>query len=72
MVGNDRREVGGKNGVAARTSGAEEHSNDESVDAEHTSHNNGDDGLHDHFVVHDTHRCYADTGLCGTVGSAQA
>lgn len=45
--------------------------NNQAVDTEHTSHDDGNDVLHDDVGVQDTHRGNADTGLGRAVGSAE-
>merc|ERR1712178_347209 len=41
--------------------GAEEYSDDEPVDTEHPSHNDRNDGLHDHVSVENTHVSHPNT-----------
>ena len=55
----------------SRTSLDEDDRNDESVDTEHTCHDDGDDVLHDGLVVHDSHGADADAALGGSVGGAE-
>ena len=45
--------------------------NDEAVDGNDTSHDHGDDGLHDELGAHDGHGGDTGAGLGGTVGGAQ-
>merc|ERR1719231_1742884 len=52
--------------------GGEKYSDDKPVDTEHTSHNDWNNGLHDHLGVENTHVCHTDTGLRGSVRSAEA
>lgn len=53
------------------TSALEDDSDDETIDTEDTSHNNGDDGLEDEVGLEDTHAADADARLGGTVGSTE-
>mmetsp|Transcript_4463 Transcript_4463/g.10595 ORF Transcript_4463/g.10595 Transcript_4463/m.10595 type:complete len:200 (+) Transcript_4463:87-686(+) len=49
----------------------DDHSRDEAVDAQHTSHDNGNDRSHHHVRAHDAHGGDADAGLSRAVGGAQ-
>lgn len=55
-----------------RTSCADDDSNDEPVDAQHSSHDHGDDGLHDQLGPHDTHGCDTHARLGRAVGGTKA
>merc|ERR1712107_659670 len=54
-------------GINGRT---DDDSNNQTVDTNDTSHNNGNHRLHHQIRVHHTHGGYSDTTLSGTVGSA--
>jgi len=56
---------------ALLTAVGDDDGNDEAVDAEHTSHDNGDDRLHDQVRLHHTHRRHADPRLGSSVRSAE-
>ena len=60
-------------GVLGRVTGTvgNEHGNDETVNGNNTSHDDGNDGLHDELGVHDTHGADAHAGLGSAVGSAK-
>lgn len=49
-----------------------EHTDDEPVDTNDTSHDDGHNGLHDELGVHDTHRGDTDGRLCRAVGGTKA
>lgn len=58
-------------GGAARTAVANDDSNDEAVDTEHSRHDNRDDALHDQIRLQHTHGRDADTTLRSPVRSAK-
>lgn len=41
------------------------------IDSDDTSHNNGNDRLHDEVRSHDTHSCNTSATLCSAIGSTQ-
>jgi len=41
------------------------------IDSDDTSHNNGNDRLHDEVGSHDTHSCNTSATLCSAIGSTQ-
>jgi len=53
------------------TSSLEDNGNDETVDTEDTSHNNGDEGLEDEVLSQHSNGGNTDTGLGSTVGSSE-
>ena len=48
-----------------------ENGNDETVDTQDTSHDDGNDGLHDQFRLQDTHAADTNTTLSSTISSTQ-
>ena len=52
--------------------GGDDDGNNETVDTQHTSHDHGDDGLHDELGTHHTHGSDTDARLGGTVRRTHA
>ena len=52
--------------------GGDDDGDDEAVDTEDSSHDDGDDGLHDELGAHDAHGRDADAALGRPVGGAHA
>ena len=52
--------------------GTDNHSNDQTVYTQNSSHNNRNYGFHHEFWSHHTHRCNANSTLRGTVRSSHA
>ena len=50
---------------------SDENGNDETVDTQDTSHDDGNDRLHDQFRLQDTHTADTNTTLSGTISSTQ-
>ena len=44
----------------------------QTIDTQDTSHNNGDDGLHDELRAHDTHGGNSNTTLCCAISRSEA
>ena len=55
-----------------RTSRGDEHSDDQTVDGNDTSHDHGDDGLHDELRAHDGHGGDSHSTLGGSVSGTEA
>ena len=60
------------NTVKQLTSVSDQDSHDESVNTDNTSHDNGDNTLHDKVRTEDTHGRKTNTSLGGTIGSTEA
>ena len=54
------------------TASADDDGDDQPVDTEHTSHDDGHDRLHDQLRTQDTHGSNADTGLGCAIGGTEA
>ena len=53
------------------TLGRRDDGNDEAVNAEHTSHDDGNDGAHYKLGAHDTHGSHADARLGSAIGGTE-